>query len=417
MRIGRRKVIAAIGILLVAALAFTGWQVWGTDGLLAATLVTFFGALMAVGWLVAQSERRVRKLLGELRQTQSSVGQRLDRDHASIESAIAAVGQPGEQAEQLLRAVQSGFMRAEHTLDTLMSEWRQAREDMLSSVVRTIEREIGIVGREVGLVGREMNIASTNVESALEQLSTLAKITEQALEDMHSAVKTEVTEQNSLLYRQLEALGALYLEVGPNAGLPPTRFWAASPDLLRTLYELIRERKPRLVLECGSGVSTLVMAYAVKQNGTGRVISLEHLESFKSLTEGLAAQHEIDDWFEVIHAPLRPQVIDGKEWMWYSTDEIPSEEIDILFVDGPPSSVGPKARFPAVAAIGDRLAPDGIVILDDYMRKDEGKIAELWMAGRPDWSLNVIAHEKGTALLGKNPPRAAATHITLHNES
>jgi predicted O-methyltransferase YrrM len=413
MRIGRRKVIAAIALLLVAALAFTGWRLWGTDGLLAATLLTFFGALMALGWLVAQSERRVRNLLFDLRQAQSAVG---DRDRKSIENAIAAAGQSGEQAEQLLRAVQSGFMRAEHTLDALTSEWHQAREDMLTSVIRTIEREVDIVGREVGLVGREMNIASTNVESALSRVSTLAQTSERALEQMHSAVKTEVTEQNSLLYRQLEALGALYFAVGPKTGMPPTRFWAASPDLLRTLYELIRERKPGLVLECGSGVSTLVMAYAVKQNGTGRVVSLEHLESFKSLTERLVAQHEVDDWVELVHAPLRSLDIDGKEWMWYSTDEIPSEEIDILFVDGPPSSVGPKSRYPAVAAIGDRLAADAVVVLDDYMRKDESQIGELWMAERPDWSLAVIGHEKGTAMFGKNPPLGDATHVTLRHE-
>lgn len=398
MKIGKRKVMAAIGLTLIVVVSLSAWNIWGTDGLVAATLVTVLIATGGLGWLVVESQRQVRILLGETR--------------TSVMNSIAGADRSGEEAEQLLRAVQAGFVRSDQTLDTLISEWRQAREEMLSSVVHTVEREIGAVGKEVGLASHEMTATASRVDSAVEEMSSLTEVTGRALNEMPSTVRTELSVQHGILYRQLEALAALYFDLRPDESLPPMRFWAASPDLLRLLHDLVTDRKSRLVVECGSGVSTLIMAYAMRENGAGKVIALEHLESFKTATERLAARHGLTDHIEVVHAPLRPMDIEGKEWLWYSTRDLPDGEIDILFVDGPPSAVGPKSRYPAVPALGDRLAPDGIVVLDDCQRGDEAEIAELWMSEREDWSLNFIGHEKGTALLGKNPPREITPHVT-----
>jgi len=425
MRIGKRKVTAFIGFVLVAALTITGWSVWGTDGLIAVTLVTLFTTLIAVGWLVAQSERRVLTITRDILNKQStSLGQIVAvSGQLQSDANLIAANTSGEQAERLLRALEAGFLRADNTLDTLIADWRQTREQMLSSITDMLEKQIGlvsreveVVGREVGVVAREMDVAASRVDSAVAKVSKVADVTEKAHKDLGPRLKKVVEDQNGLLYRQMEALGALYIDTRPKTGLPPTRFFSASPDLLRTLHQLIRERKPNLVLECGSGVSTIVMAYAMKENGIGKVLSLEHLDVYKSLTDDFAAEHGVSDWIDVIHAPLHSMTIEGNEWMWYSIDTLPPGEIDILLVDGPPSWVGPKARYPAVPALDDRLAVDALVVLDDYQRQDEHEIAELWMAEHPEWSCSVIGHEKGTAMIGKNPPRGSATHVALRHK-
>jgi len=118
MKIGKKKVMAAGGLLLIAAVAFTAWLLWGTDGLLAATLGTLLLATLGLGWLVVQSQRQVRVLLG---QTQSAVV-----------NAVSTTDRSGEQAEQLLRAVHAGFVRSDHVLDTLVSEWDKLRDELLS---------------------------------------------------------------------------------------------------------------------------------------------------------------------------------------------------------------------------------------------------------------------------------------------
>ena len=54
-------------------------------------------------------------------------------------------------------------------------------------------------------------------------------------------------------FRQLEALYSVYLDLGLKSSLPPTRKWAASPDLLKQLATYALQAKPKVIVECGSG--------------------------------------------------------------------------------------------------------------------------------------------------------------------
>ena len=160
MRFGRRKTLAVVGLVVIAAISLVAWLIWDTDGLIAGVLTTLVITTLGLGWLLAESQRQITNLLGEIRTT--------------ILAAIEASEEPDDRAEQLLRAVQAGFVRSDHTLDTLVSEWRHAREEMLSSVASTVEREIGVIGREVGVIGREVRATTSRVESALDQRRTTA---------------------------------------------------------------------------------------------------------------------------------------------------------------------------------------------------------------------------------------------------
>ncbi|MFM7860460.1 MAG: hypothetical protein ACKO8C_03520, partial [Candidatus Nanopelagicaceae bacterium] len=68
--------------------------------------------------------------------------------------------------------------------------------------------------------------------------------------------------------RQIEAFIQLNSLLELSAPLPATRGWVASPDLLLTISQLVKEHKPKLVVELGSGVSTLVVA----KSGAKKVI-------------------------------------------------------------------------------------------------------------------------------------------------
>ena len=75
-------------------------------------------------------------------------------------------------------------------------------------------------------------------------------------------------EQDELLrYAWLQAT------LRPARPLPPWRGGMARPELLYHLWREIRRRRPRQVLELGSGLSTLVMAMAL--DGAGRLTALE----------------------------------------------------------------------------------------------------------------------------------------------
>jgi predicted O-methyltransferase YrrM len=99
----------------------------------------------------------------------------------------------------------------------------------------------------------------------------------------------ELKEQIWHSYRQSEALQQLFALLKFSAPIPPTRSWAASPDLLLTIADLVRTRKPRLVVELGSGISTLIVAKA----GARKVISIDNSAEFAEKTREMLKAHKI----------------------------------------------------------------------------------------------------------------------------
>ena len=82
------------------------------------------------------------------------------------------------------------------------------------------------------------------------------------IKDSEVNIATVLEKRSKQDFRQLEALVSLHEMLDLKAALPPTRGWAASPDLLLTLTSLVRKYKPKLVVELVSGASTIVLSRA-----------------------------------------------------------------------------------------------------------------------------------------------------------
>src|SRR3984885_12281967 len=92
--------------------------------------------------------------------------------------------------------------------------------------------------------------------------STRTRDTPRRLEaGLHNELKNEIKQT----FRQLEALQNLSAVLPASDVLPSSRGWAASPDLLLVLVDLIIAERPSLVVECGSGASTLWLALAMRR--------------------------------------------------------------------------------------------------------------------------------------------------------
>lgn len=193
-------------------------------------------------------------------------------------------------------------------------------------------------------------------------------------------------------YRQTEAMQQLFSLLKFSAPVPPTRSWAASPDLLLTLAQLVRKHNPKLVVELGSGVSTLVVAKA----GAKKVISIDHSGEFADKTREVLKEHKVRG-VEIRVAQLKAH-ISGVDW--YDTAVIKDlKRIDLLIVDGPPGSKNPEARMPARAEFIAKLSPKAIVVIDDVNREGERKLAESFAKALPNHVLTIYPHEKGTAVI------------------
>lgn len=191
--------------------------------------------------------------------------------------------------------------------------------------------------------------------------------------------------------REVEALLQLYAWVKPNEPMPPSGQWAMNPQGLLALIALVRRNRPRIVLELGSGTSTIWIGHALASNGpvegngstmAGRLVSLDHDPGYAARSQELADLHS-DEMApaEIRVAPLTPLRLGTEEYFWYSREALKDiTGIDMLIIDGPPGGTCPLARYPAVPILIDRLADGAMIVLDDATRDDEKAAAERWIA-------------------------------------
>lgn len=204
-------------------------------------------------------------------------------------------------------------------------------------------------------------------------------------------------------FHQAEALQGLYWDLKPEQSLPPTRGWAGSPDFLREVARYALDTKPRTIIECSSGVSTLVLARCLQINGgDGHIYSLEHSPEYAEATRRMLAGQGLSAWSTVIHAPLVETATDIGRHPWYDLSALPAKEADLIVIDGPPMDTAPLARYPAIPKLLHLLSPRGRIFLDDANRPEEQASVAKWIAGG-ELAVEYPHCEKGLAILFRPP--------------
>jgi predicted O-methyltransferase YrrM len=169
----------------------------------------------------------------------------------------------------------------------------------------------------------------------------------------------------------------------------PFSAWSLRPGALIKLLDDVSLNDRKVVVECGSGTSTVVLARMMAQRGYGNVLSLEHDEKWASWVSDQLAGEGLTDVATVVYAPLAEHPAAVKNVEWYAPDTVAGEveaftakhgAIDVLLVDGPPGwQQGRKmARYPAVPALREYLAPGAFVMLDDVNRSEGVEITKRW---------------------------------------
>lgn len=158
-----------------------------------------------------------------------------------------------------------------------------------------------------------------------------------------------------------------------------------SAGLVVVCNEIVHGRRERVV-ECGSGVSTVLLARLLRDRGAGSVVAIEHDADWAGLVEELLQREGLGDVARVVHAPLEG------EPLWYARSALDATpgEIDLLLVDGPPAD-GPGEglrRAPALGAFEPRLAERATVILDDVQRPGEREVFAGWEA-ETEWRFRI----------------------------
>lgn len=256
-----------------------------------------------------------------------------------------------------------------------------------------VERKLDLLSQQLIQLGLEP-LANQTDEPAEDQRSKLAPgripVIEQKLENQ---------------FLQLESLFSIYNSLPNLKLLPPTRGWAGSPDFLAKIIEVILKQKPAFVLEASSGVSTVVIALALKLNSYGKVVSLDHEDHYAAKTRENVKVNEAESNSIVQHCPLKEYNVGEQSWKWYDIEEVDlTRKIDILVIDGPPRTTQFLARYPAVPLLHEYFADKALVLLDDANRSDEVIIVGKWIAFLEAHNYKVEVHtfnhfEKGMVML------------------
>jgi hypothetical protein len=198
-------------------------------------------------------------------------------------------------------------------------------------------------------------------------------------------------------YNQLELLIPIYNQLDIKIPLPHTKGYAASPDFLIEIINIIKNLKPSVIIEAGSGVSTLVAGYALKQNKHGKIFSLDHEKKYTELTKNEIENHNLEKYSNVVHAPL---IKHNSDLIWYDLDSIKNlESIDFLIIDGPPSKKSKDARYPAIPLLINKIKVGGILILDDGRRSKEQSVVQKWKNEFNCFDFKYIDNDKGAFIL------------------
>jgi hypothetical protein len=138
--------------------------------------------------------------------------------------------------------------------------------------------------------------------------------------------------------------------------------YAASPELLTAVIQAVAVARGPIV-ECGSGVTSIVLATAARQNGT-EVLTLEHDRAWAERVRRRLRRLGLSDR-SVAHRPL----VSRGDHDWYDVGprDLPSS-VALLLCDGPPAST--RGGRIGVLDVVDRLRPS-VIIVDDTDRYAE----------------------------------------------
>jgi hypothetical protein len=131
--------------------------------------------------------------------------------------------------------------------------------------------------------------------------------------------------KNTKLYQTITD----YISLSESTGCSYFDYW--------TLYNTIRKNKPAEILECGTGVSSVVMAYALMENEqagslTGRITSMEDVDLWYQKAAKLIPDN-LKPYVEIVHSPKVEYCHSIFRGVGYQ--DIPQRAYEFVFVDGP----------------------------------------------------------------------------------
>jgi hypothetical protein len=145
--------------------------------------------------------------------------------------------------------------------------------------------------------------------------------------------------------------------------------WSAGVEYLDAVVAA-GSRHEGPILECGSGLTTLVLATMSRHTGS-QIWTLEHDERWSHIVRSGLRRFRLAANVQL--TPLR----DYGAFDWYDVEALALPRFSLVVCDGPPSATR-GGRFGLVPVLRGNLAHGCVILLDDARRSGEREILERW---------------------------------------
>ncbi|QKX18086.1 hypothetical protein [Microbulbifer sp. YPW1] len=297
---------------------------------------------------------------------------------------------PQERDALDLFLTQRSFYKRESRFDGAVSGMNLYSRDESAVVLRSLtsqnellQQKNRLLNEQLGVLKHELDVRNSDVAKLVNQYDILTKEVRSGIENAVKQVEAYVAVQN---YFADDCLPLSY------------HGWPISSDIAVNLIGKIEENKYDLIIEFGSGTSTVLFARILSRfsertqdrcrNFKNNIVTFEHHETYYSKTLSGLKSEGLEQFVDLVYAPLELQEIGGESYSYYSCRESLDElskryrerRLSILvLVDGPPGATGPNARFPALPLLLEYLGGHNLdIVLDDYARKQEKQVVSMW---------------------------------------
>jgi len=138
------------------------------------------------------------------------------------------------------------------------------------------------------------------------------------------------------------------------------------------------------ILECGSGLTTLLVGHVARLRGLG-LWSLEHMPEWAA-----RVQRSLDRYGITSVRLWRVPIQNHGQVDWYDAPlHAMPQQFSLVICDGPPASTR-GGRYGLSVVLRQRLAADCTVLLDDASRTEETRVAAQWAS-----ELNMVCERRG----------------------
>ena len=177
--------------------------------------------------------------------------------------------------------------------------------------------------------------------------------------------------------------------------------WALDGDTISFLWKLMQQDRPRVIVECGAGVSTLVFAKSLHEFAPTKFTSLLSLEQnlwVKEKVEKRLVGCGLNDGVTVLHTPISEKgdyQLDADQLR----DQLGSEKVDWVIIDGP---AGPEGCRASTLPLLARFCRSGARwFLDDAFRDGELGALNRWtnMSGITVYGIYPIGKGLGAGIV------------------